>query len=295
EGDEKRMEEIRNFLDSEFSVEYEKFSKDEIPEKVLKTKVTVPKIDTGIAFGVETGRFDDIIGNVQRIAKIPNIPLDVNKIIKTNIERAKIAKEIKQFQEAQKGFQAEMAKMAVSMRSQMEKQANIVANKIEINHLNGDISINSWGEKYIGYSINGTVSQEDDIAKFKTNGDFSINIPENITDIKLKIVNGNIMIDDIFANLSMSAVSGEANIKMKKLIEDSFIEISFVNGDINLEIPADSSCTISAGTVNGEVSTDLPIEEEKRMQNYIKGKLGGGTAKISLKVISGNINVNGYD
>jgi len=42
------------------------------------------------------------------------------------------------------------------------------------------------------------------------------------------------------------------------------------------------------------VSTNLPIEEEIRMSNYIKGKLGDGTAKILLKTVGGNIKINGF-
>ena len=277
-GDEKKVEEIRNFLDSEFSVEYKSFSKDEIPEKILKTTETVPRFADRIAlptdFGVEVGHFEDAIKNIRRTTKIPEIP-DVNEIIKTNIEKAKIANEIRQFKDAQKQFQ------------------NIIANRIEIGHLNGDISMSGWNEEYIGYSINSTVEQENDLVKFKTNGDFSLNIPKNVTDIKLKMVNGHVTIDDISANLSISGVSGKVNAKIGKLAENNLIKISFVNCNINLVIPENSFCTIEASTLGGEVSTNLPIEEEIRMSNYIKGKLGDGTAKILLKTVGGDINING--
>ena len=71
------------------------------------------------------------------------------------------------------------------------------------------------------------------------------------------------------------------------------MSVSLVRGDIDVSIPADSSCSISATSMSGgEISSDLPLQEEEKTRNKLSGVLNDGTASISLNTVRGNISVS---
>lgn len=295
DGGAEKVRELRNSLDDEFSMEYESFDKKEIPDNVKtaapirpeagqRVDVQIPKID------IQIPKIPPIptIPPIPNIPHIPNIP-NIDAIVRNALKGA--AREMEMAKKAQKGL----------LRQTGEAPADVIfANKIKIEHLNGDITIQGWDNPHIGHSAKGFIKQEEDTAIFETNNELWLEVPRNTSEIELDLISGSVVISGVSSGLKLSSVNGKIDVSMEKLLDDRIVKISMVNGNISLKIPKDSSCTIDAGTINGKISHDLSLIEKgskrtvfEEMQTNLSGILNDGTAKVLLNTVNGNISVNG--
>jgi len=306
EGDAEKVRELRNSLDGEFFVEYESYDKKEIPENVTIAP-TPPKAETLVNVLADEGEKQGMkklvnIGEIKipkiptippippipNIPHIPNIP-DIGAIIRNAFKGA--AREM------------EMAKKAQAdlIRQPEEVPADVLfANKIKIEHLSGDITIQGWDNPHIGHNAKGFIRQKEDIAIFETNDELWLEVPRNTSEIELDFVNGSVVISGVSSDLKLSGVNGKIDVSMEKLSDNGIVEISMVTGNINLKIPKDSSCSINATTINGRISSDLPFKEmglkettSEETQMNLNAILNDGTAKVLLNTVNGNVSIEG--
>jgi DUF4097 and DUF4098 domain-containing protein YvlB len=68
------------------------------------------------------------------------------------------------------------------------------------------------------------------------------------------------------------------------------IELSGINGNIELQLPADLNADFEAHGMNGRVIADFPnvMIDKSRRGNY-SARIGSGGSEISAKGINGNI------
>jgi len=307
EGDAEKIRELRNLLDGEFSVEYESFNKNEIPDNVMSAPINPDakpepfvnvKIEKGERQGmeqllnIERGR----IPKIPAMPTIPNIPHpnipDIGAIVRDALSG--VSREIEMVKKTQKDI----------FRQAGEKTAGeVFANKIKIEQLNGDITIQGWDNPHIGHNAKVPIKQKEDTAIFDTRDDLWLEVPRSTSEIELNFVNGSVVVSGISSDLKISGVNGKIDVSMEKLNDNGIVEISMVTGNINLKIPKDSSCSINAATINGRVSSDLPfkemglrettLEETEETQMNLNAILNDGTAKVLLNTVNGNISING--
>jgi uncharacterized small protein (DUF1192 family) len=291
EGDAEKVREIRNALDGEFYFAYESFNKEEIPDNVKIIETIRPEAERDI--NVQMPKIDVQIPKIPTMPRIPNIPNipnipDVGAIIENVLSNVN-------------NVIRNVSKIGTTSMMQGEQGETegiiadtVTANKIRIRHINGDISVKGWDKPYIGHRMQGTVNQKDDTVEFTTSGELSLDVPQGVSEAELSFINGSANITGIFSRLHVSGVNGRVDVTMEKLPDDGTVHISMVTGDINLKIPVDSSCTISAATSGGEgISCDLPIREDRKIQNQLKGVLNNGTAKVLLSIVQGSISIEG--
>lgn len=70
------------------------------------------------------------------------------------------------------------------------------------------------------------------------------------------------------------------------------VEFKTVNGEIVLDLPADTSTDVHAETLNGDISTDFPLTVQGRSSSRkLNGTIGAGGRELNLATINGSIRI----
>ena len=124
--------------------------------------------------------------------------------------------------------------------------------------------------------------------------DYQIMLPAAL-DVHITHVNGQVVLDDIFGDVWAYLVNGQIAGEVT-IGAGGAVELTLVNGTINLGIPKTTSAEFSASVVNGYINdSGLVFQDRQSDSNSLSGTLGGGDGEISLAVINGTINVTGLD
>ncbi len=68
-----------------------------------------------------------------------------------------------------------------------------------------------------------------------------------------------------------------------------------VNGNIELEIPQNTSADFSANVTNGAIQIlNLTLQNEVATTRSLRGTLGNGQGTIKTNTVNGNINTTGF-
>jgi hypothetical protein len=140
---------------------------------------------------------------------------------------------------------------------------------------------------------------------------YTITLPKNWK-IQLANVNGIVTIDSVGNNVNVNNVNGNVTLMeivgstlvnlVNGIIESEVtlpingtIDLSTVNGNINLAIPANTSAEFSARAAMGSISTsNLVFQNEVKTSTSLRGTLGNGQGTMSLDTGTGNITVSGF-
>lgn len=124
------------------------------------------------------------------------------------------------------------------------------------------------------------------------NGSVEVSNFTNIT--KLSAVNGTVKATNIRGTAKLSTVNGEVLADLDRLESGSKISLETVNGRVNLSIPSDSSATIKADSLNGNISNDfgLTVRKGKYVGRDLYGRLGSGDVQIKLSSVNGGLSIS---
>lgn len=87
-----------------------------------------------------------------------------------------------------------------------------------------------------------------------------------------------------------NTVNGSINVRMGQSNWSDELEFSTVNGSILVELPDPLNADVSAGTVNGSISSDWPVTISGRWgPKRMHGKIGSGGRDLSLNTVNGGI------
>jgi DUF4097 and DUF4098 domain-containing protein YvlB len=135
---------------------------------------------------------------------------------------------------------------------------------------------------------------------------------ENITaDVFINAVSGNITATRVKGSLESETVSGDirltdlsgsrtvdvktvsGNVTYIGVIEaDGRYELKTHSGDVRMSIPAGSSFDFEANTFSGDIDTDFEITVSGKISpKEIRGTVGKGGATVVLKSFSGNVDL----
>jgi len=126
------------------------------------------------------------------------------------------------------------------------------------------------------------------------NGSVTVSNFINIT--RVSAVNGSVNATNIRGTAKLCTVNGEVTADFDRLESGSKITLETVNGRVNLLIPSDSSATVKADSLNGNITNDfnLPVRKGKYIGRDLYGRLGSGDAFVDLalmyKSLAGTLN-----
>ena len=138
--------------------------------------------------------------------------------------------------------------------------------------------------------------------------DFTVHVPAHVGFIG-KTVNGDIAANSLSGNVVTRTVNGSIKISTTGYAEAATVNgeinarfgdsswpksLSFktINGEINLDLPANFSAAVEAQTMNGSISSDFPLTVTNlKGKKYLKGTIGSGGRELNLKTLNGSINL----
>ena len=123
-------------------------------------------------------------------------------------------------------------------------------------------------------------------------------VAANFTNItKISAVNGSVNANNLRGTADLSTVNGTVTADFDRVESGSKIELSTVNGRVNLIIPSDTNATVKADSLNGSITNafGLPIRKGEYVGRDLHGKLGSGDAQIKLDSVNGPLAINKKD
>lgn len=126
---------------------------------------------------------------------------------------------------------------------------------------------------------------------YHVNGQITVN--DVVGHVDVNHINGRVEIDGLHGSADVHLVNGTIDCHMT-LGAAGFAFLSTVNGEIQLDIPKDTSARLHAGTSNGEIRFEnLSVHGETRNARDRSGTIGDGGSQIELNVVNGTITVRG--
>jgi len=144
------------------------------------------------------------------------------------------------------------------------------------------------------YVIDYTITLPPDLETLieNVNGVVTIYAMNNL--VSVANINGLVALNEIFGNTQVVLVNGQIESEVT-LPLDGVIDMSTVNGMIELHIPQNTSAQFSASVGNGVISlSNLDLQDQVSSSNSLSGTLGEGQGTISLSTGNGNIVVSGF-
>ena len=144
--------------------------------------------------------------------------------------------------------------------------------------------------------------------------EYSLTVPRFARIEDIDLVNGNLLIVGVEGGLEAETVNGEIAVRQSlgpaeletvngglevwfdRLDADHRIELSSVNGRVDLHLAAGVAARVRAETVNGSLSNDfdIAVRKGKYVGASFAGSIGGGGAEVDLETVNGNIKVHAW-
>jgi DUF4097 and DUF4098 domain-containing protein YvlB len=120
----------------------------------------------------------------------------------------------------------------------------------------------------------------------------SLDIQGVAGEVRASCINGQLSAHGLHGPAELSNINGHTEAEFDRL-KDS-IELSSVNGGMELTLPSDSQARLEASTVHGGIQNDfgLHVSNQNWVGHNLNGELGNGGAEIKLSNVNGGIEIH---
>lgn len=175
-----------------------------------------------------------------------------------------------------------------------EIRINAKADSISIEtHYNKEGDKEDWGGHHdfasVDYTL--TVPRKAKLDEIKLiNG--SLDVAGVNGEVHASCINGTLSAKELGGRAKLSTVNGQLEAKFERAAGE--VELSSVNGSIDLTLPSDAKASIEANTVSGGIDNDfgLHTNDHRFVGHDLRGELGGGGAQIRLNNVNGAIDIH---
>jgi DUF4097 and DUF4098 domain-containing protein YvlB len=109
-------------------------------------------------------------------------------------------------------------------------------------------------------------------------------------EVHASCINGHLSAHGLAGRVRLSTINGKMEAEFDRL--DSPVELSSVNGSVDLTIPSDSKADLEASSMQGNIDDDFGLRVHHHFIGHnLRGELGGGGTKIKLSDVNGRIEV----
>ena len=111
-------------------------------------------------------------------------------------------------------------------------------------------------------------------------------------EVRASCINGKLMARGLAGEARLSTVNGKLDANFERTLAP--LELSSVNGSIDLTLPSDAKASIEANTVHGGIDNDfgLHANDHHFVGHDLRGELGGGGTQIRLNNVNGTIDIH---
>ena len=105
-------------------------------------------------------------------------------------------------------------------------------------------------------------------------------------------VNGDITVEALLGPVRAATVNGDVRAMIRGFAGPGDVNLTTVNGDAFVELPATLDAVVDGHTVAGDISTDFPLSVTGKFARHaLTGTLGTGGRKIHLTTVTGDVEV----
>ena len=138
--------------------------------------------------------------------------------------------------------------------------------------------------------------------------DFTVRVPQGVNfcghtvngEIETGLIGGDVEAFTVNGSIRVAAtghaeaktVNGSIYASLGKADWTESVEFKTVNGEIILNLPADTNTDVHAETLNGDISTDFALTVQGRIsRRKLNGTIGSGGRELNLATINGGIQI----
>ena len=187
---------------------------------------------------------------------------------------------------------------------QEKLRINTVSGDVEATSIDGVLDLTSVSGDFYLLDITGDLLLEgtsSDMMLEQIKGDVRIDcVSGDLTlqdisgDIEASTSSGDMEVEQTEGELDLNTISGDVEVRTEISAEGEYI-VETTSGEVTLLIPEDSNARLECKSQSGSISTRIPVKVLSTSRRYLEGELGtGGTSRIFLSTVSGDIDVNGY-
>jgi DUF4097 and DUF4098 domain-containing protein YvlB len=104
----------------------------------------------------------------------------------------------------------------------------------------------------------------------------------------------NIDVRGVHGSVSVDLINGAIGARLS-LPAGATVDMATVNGVVQLDIPETTSAQLTADVVNGAITlSNLDLHNSVSTRTSLRGTLGEGRGRVSLRTTHGNIGVAGF-
>jgi DUF4097 and DUF4098 domain-containing protein YvlB len=108
--------------------------------------------------------------------------------------------------------------------------------------------------------------------------------------LQLSTTNGGLSLDDVGGDVHARTQNGGLNVKLTGARwNGAGLDAQTQNGSVRLAVPENYAAQLETGTVNGRVSTDIPITVRGDISRRMSFPIGGGGPTIRATTINGSV------
>ena len=165
--------------------------------------------------------------------------------------------------------------------------------RLQVETGNGDVAINGAGSEVRANTGNGRVLVSGTSGRVSAHtGNGRVTIEDAHGPVEATTGNGDVRVAT--SNGPVTARSGNGDIEVSMAHIERAAEMSFSTGSgrIVLSVPGNFGAELEGSTGNGEISSELPMRVEGRINpRRIRGTLGGGGERLALSTGNGDITI----
>jgi DUF4097 and DUF4098 domain-containing protein YvlB len=111
-------------------------------------------------------------------------------------------------------------------------------------------------------------------------------------EVRASCINGRLSARELGGEAKLATINGELEAKFEQAV--ARVELSSVNGSIDLTLPSDAKASIEANTIHGAIDNNfgLHTNDHRWVGHDLRGELGGGGAEIKLHNVNGAIDIH---
>lgn len=111
--------------------------------------------------------------------------------------------------------------------------------------------------------------------------------------LDLQTVNGGIKVKGAIGDADLSTVNGSIRLDVASLPPKAKLDLSTTNGSCTVSLPSSANVRLDASKVNGSLKCELPLAEVSKKRNHLSGRLGDGSASLSISTVNGSVKIVG--
>lgn len=159
--------------------------------------------------------------------------------------------------------------VGVTYKVHVPRQAGIDAETV-----NGGISLNGTRGKVRLETVNG-----------------AIDIRNVAGDVDASTTNGAISAARIAGAVHAGTTNGAIEAELTDVPDGSDLRFETTNGSVTVRLPGSARLTVDAGTTNGGIDCDLPVEGGRKTRRSLTGDINGGGGQLIVRTTNGGIDI----